>query len=63
MVTEENQLAGANEGFYRAFESLDLGEMEKIWAKESYIQCIHPIHHHSSTVAELPAFSDSGTLH
>jgi hypothetical protein len=42
MITEENQVAAANEAFYRAFESLDLGEMEKVWVNESYIQCIHP---------------------
>lgn len=140
MVTEENQVAKANEAFYRAFESLDLREMEKVWAKESHIQCIHPgwgvlrgweavmaswqrifrntreihfvltdarvqvwnslawvtvyenitsrvgeevasaivlatniyekrpegwlmIHHHGSTVAQMPAFSDPGTVH
>ena len=42
MVTEENQVATANEAFYRAFESLDLGKMEKVWAKDNAIQCIHP---------------------
>lgn len=140
MVTEEKQVSAANEAFYRAFEGLDPREMEKVWAKESYVQCIHPgwgvlrgwdavmaswrrifgntqeihfvltearvqvrnslawvtayenitsrageqgasaivlatniyekrpegwlmIHHHGSTVAQLPAFSDPGTLH
>lgn len=42
MVTEENQIAAANEAFYRAFESLDLGKMEKVWANDNDIQCIHP---------------------
>lgn len=42
MGMEKNQVAQANDAFYRAFESLDLGEMKKVWAKEHYIQCIHP---------------------
>jgi hypothetical protein len=42
MATEESQVAAANEAFYRAFESLDLGKMEKVWVQENYIQCIHP---------------------
>lgn len=32
----------ANESFYRAFESLDIGEMDKVWAHEEYVTCIHP---------------------
>lgn len=32
----------ANEEFYRAFESLDIGEMDKIWAHQEYVTCIHP---------------------
>jgi ketosteroid isomerase-like protein len=32
----------ANAGFYRAFESLDLGEMEAVWAHGEHVQCVHP---------------------
>jgi len=39
---EETEVYKRNEAFYKAFESLDLKEMEKVWLKESYIQCFHP---------------------
>ncbi len=32
----------ANEEFYHAFESLDIGRMDKIWAHQEYVTCIHP---------------------
>jgi len=32
----------ANESFYRAFESLDIKQMDDVWAKEDYVTCIHP---------------------
>jgi ketosteroid isomerase-like protein len=38
----EQEVARANENFYRAFEALDLSAMEKVWAKGSYVQCGHP---------------------
>ena len=42
-MSEDTKLvAQANENFYRAFESLDVKQMEKVWAKESPIQCGHP---------------------
>ena len=31
-----------NEQFYRAFENLDVGLMDSIWAHEEYVTCIHP---------------------
>ena len=31
-----------NESFYRAFESLDVGMMDQIWAHQEYVTCIHP---------------------
>jgi len=38
-MSEDTKLvAQANENFYRAFESLDVKQMEKVWAKESPIQ-------------------------
>lgn len=39
---EEKQVFKANESFYRAFESLNIKEMERVWAKEPNIQCGHP---------------------
>jgi ketosteroid isomerase-like protein len=42
MSEEEKRVIAANESFYRAFESLDIKEMEKIWLREPYIQCVHP---------------------
>jgi ketosteroid isomerase-like protein len=32
----------ANERFYRAFESLDLVEMDQVWAHDSHVACVHP---------------------
>ena len=42
MSEEKELIVQANEGFYRAFESLDPGQMEKVWAREDSIQCGHP---------------------
>ncbi|MHB8483915.1 MAG: nuclear transport factor 2 family protein [Nitrospiria bacterium] len=39
---EKEDLIKANEHFYRAFEKLDIKELEKLWAHEDYVQCIHP---------------------
>ncbi|HLC27422.1 MAG TPA: nuclear transport factor 2 family protein [bacterium] len=41
-MTSEEQVKEVNRQFYRAFESLDLEVMEKIWVKDSRAQCIHP---------------------
>ncbi len=32
----------ANARFYRAFESLDLAEMDQVWSHADYARCIHP---------------------
>jgi ketosteroid isomerase-like protein len=32
----------ANQRFYRAFEALDLGEMDKVWAHGDDVKCVHP---------------------
>ncbi|HSF05881.1 MAG TPA: nuclear transport factor 2 family protein [Methylomirabilota bacterium] len=32
----------ANRRFYRAFEALDLSEMEKVWARGEHVKCVHP---------------------
>jgi ketosteroid isomerase-like protein len=32
----------ANRAFYAAFGSLDINEMDKVWAHQEYVTCIHP---------------------
>jgi len=32
----------ANARFYRAFETLDLAEMDAVWMHADYVKCIHP---------------------
>lgn len=32
----------ANQKFYDAFESLEIAEMDEIWAHQEYVTCIHP---------------------
>jgi hypothetical protein len=32
----------ANARFYRAFESLDLAEMELVWSNDDHVTCVHP---------------------
>lgn len=36
------EVTQANDVFYEAFESLEIANMERIWAKEDYVTCIHP---------------------
>ena len=36
------EIEGANARFYRAFESLDIKQMDEVWAREEYVTCIHP---------------------
>jgi ketosteroid isomerase-like protein len=42
MPDDKQEVAEANREFYRAFESLNIEEMEKVWAKNTDIQCGHP---------------------
>ena len=32
----------ANERFYRAIESLDISQMDPVWAHGDHVRCIHP---------------------
>ena len=41
-MEERDAVTTANEAFYRAFETLDISEMEKIWLQASHITCVHP---------------------
>ena len=36
------QVEEANARFYRAFEALDLPEMDTVWAHGEYVRCVHP---------------------
>ena len=42
MTPEQKEVLQANEGFYSAFESLDIKRMESVWAANAEIQCGHP---------------------
>jgi ketosteroid isomerase-like protein len=39
---EKGAVREANEAFYRAVESLDIREMDPLWAKGEQVHCIHP---------------------
>ena len=41
-MSDHEAVVEANRKFYRAFESLDLEKMEKVWLKDRQIVCIHP---------------------
>lgn len=41
-MDERQAVAAANEVFYRAFETLEIKEMEKVWLRASHIKCVHP---------------------
>ena len=36
------EVRAVNQGFYRAFESLDMHRMEAVWAHEGQLTCVHP---------------------
>ena len=36
------EVTKVNEAFYEAFESLDIATMDRVWAKQEYVTCIHP---------------------
>jgi ketosteroid isomerase-like protein len=38
----EEAVRAANQRFYAAFESLDLAEMDAVWAHEEDVQCVQP---------------------
>ena len=49
----------ANQAFYAAFGNLDIGEMDKIWAHQEYVTCIHP---GWTLRSDWPAVRDSWVL-
>ena len=43
MIKERiEEVTKANELFYEAFESLDIVKMDRVWAQQDYVTCIHP---------------------
>lgn len=36
------EVTKANEAFYKAFESLDIVQMDTVWVHQEYVTCIHP---------------------
>jgi len=36
------EVTRANQDFYAAFESLDIARMDRIWAHQEYVTCVHP---------------------
>ncbi|HLI11890.1 MAG TPA: nuclear transport factor 2 family protein [Alphaproteobacteria bacterium] len=39
---QEEPVLAANEAFYRAFAVRDLAAMERVWASEVAVACVHP---------------------
>ncbi len=39
---QRKAIEAVNEAFYRAFEALDLGAMDQLWAAREYTACVHP---------------------
>lgn len=43
MIKERlEEVTKANEVFYQAFGSLDIVKMDRVWAQQDYVTCIHP---------------------
>jgi ketosteroid isomerase-like protein len=41
-LSAEDAVRAANHRFYAAFESLDLAQMEALWAHDDAVECVHP---------------------
>ncbi len=41
-MSDRDAVLNANRSFYEAFQSLDVEKMEKVWARDPSIICIHP---------------------
>jgi ketosteroid isomerase-like protein len=43
MIKERiEEVTRTNQEFYDAFESLDIARMDRVWAHQDYVTCIHP---------------------
>lgn len=41
-MSDLEEVEQANARFYRAFEALDLAQMEAVWAHGEHVKCVHP---------------------
>jgi len=41
-VSDTAEVVEANARFYRAFEALDIAEMDRVWAHGEHVKCVHP---------------------
>lgn len=41
-MSDLEEVEQANALFYRAFETLDLGQMEAVWSHGEHVKCVHP---------------------
>jgi ketosteroid isomerase-like protein len=41
-VSDHRVIEAANAQFYRAFETLDIHEMDRVWGHGEHVKCVHP---------------------
>ena len=41
-MSDADDVEEANARFYRAFETLDISEMERVWIHAEHARCVHP---------------------
>jgi ketosteroid isomerase-like protein len=41
-MSDDAEVMNANARFYRAFETLDTDEMDRVWAHDDHVRCVHP---------------------
>ena len=41
-MSDTEEVVEANARFYRAFETLDIAEMDRVWAHGEHVKCVHP---------------------
>ncbi len=41
-MSDAPEVVEANARFYRAFETLDIAEMDQVWAHGEHVKCVHP---------------------
>ncbi|MCI0546826.1 MAG: nuclear transport factor 2 family protein [Candidatus Rokubacteria bacterium] len=39
---DAQEVEETNARFYRAFENMDLAEMDRLWCHREYVRCVHP---------------------
>ena len=41
-MSDRGEIEAANAQFYRAFETLDIDQMDRVWAHGEHVKCVHP---------------------